>query len=33
MAENKSNKLQYFEGALSKSPTNFGHTTLKEQQN
>jgi hypothetical protein len=31
MAENKSNK-QYFERALSKSLTNFGHTTLKEQQ-
>ena len=30
MAENKSNK-QYFERALSKSLTNFGHTTLKEQ--
>jgi hypothetical protein len=32
MAENKSNK-QYFERALSKSLTKFGHTTLKEQQN
>ena len=32
MAENKSNK-QYFERALSKSLTNLGHTTLKEQQN
>ena len=32
MAENKSNK-QYFERALSKSLTNFGHTTLKEQPN
>jgi hypothetical protein len=32
MAKNKSNK-QYFETALSKSLTNFGHTTLKEQQN
>jgi hypothetical protein len=31
MAENKSNK-QYFERALSKSLTNFGHTTLKERQ-
>ena len=30
-AENKSNK-QYFERALSKSLTKFGHTTLKEQQ-
>jgi hypothetical protein len=29
MAENKSNK-QYFERALSKSLTNFGHTTQKE---
>jgi hypothetical protein len=32
MAENKSTK-QYFERALSKSLTKFGHTTLKEQQN
>ena len=32
MAENKSNK-QYFERALSKSLTNFGHTALKEQPN
>jgi hypothetical protein len=32
MTENKSNK-QYFERALSKSLTNFGHTTLKEQPN
>jgi hypothetical protein len=32
MAENKSNK-QYFEMALSKSLTNFGHTTLKELPN
>jgi hypothetical protein len=32
MAENKSNK-QYFERALSKSLTKFGHATLKEQQN
>jgi hypothetical protein len=32
MAENKSNK-QYFERALSKSLTNFGHTTLKEEPN
>jgi hypothetical protein len=32
MAENKSNK-QYIERALSKSLTNFGHTTLKEQPN
>jgi hypothetical protein len=32
MAENKSNK-QYFERALSKSLTKFGHKTLKEQQN
>jgi hypothetical protein len=31
MAENKSN-TQYFERALSKSLTKFGHTTLKEQQ-
>jgi hypothetical protein len=31
MAENKSN-IQYFERALSKSLTKFGHTTLKEQQ-
>jgi hypothetical protein len=31
MAENKSNS-QYFERALSKSLTKFGHTTLKEQQ-
>jgi type III secretory pathway component EscR len=31
MAENKSNK-QYFERAFSKSLTNFGHTTLKEQR-
>ena len=31
MAENKSNK-QYFERALSKSLTKFGHTTLKEHQ-
>jgi hypothetical protein len=30
MAENQSNK-QYFERALSKSLTNFGDTTLKEQ--
>jgi hypothetical protein len=30
MAENKSNK-QYFERALSKSLSNFGQTTLKEQ--
>jgi hypothetical protein len=29
---NKSNK-QYFERALSKSLTKFGHMTLKEQQN
>jgi hypothetical protein len=29
MAENKSNK-QYFERALLKSLTNFGHTTLKQ---
>jgi hypothetical protein len=32
MVENKSNK-RYFERALSKSLTNFGHTTLKEQPN
>jgi hypothetical protein len=31
MAENKSN-TQYFERALSKSLTKFGHTMLKEQQ-
>jgi ATP-dependent DNA helicase RecQ len=31
MAENKSN-TQYFERALSKSLSKFGHTTLKEQQ-
>jgi superfamily II DNA helicase RecQ len=31
MAENKSNR-QYFERALLKSLTKFGHTTLKEQQ-
>jgi hypothetical protein len=31
MAENKSN-TPYFERALSKSLTKFGHTTLKEQQ-
>jgi superfamily II DNA helicase RecQ len=31
MAENKSNK-QYFERALSKSLTKFGHTKLKEHQ-
>ena len=32
MAENISNK-HYFERALSKSLTNFGHTTAKEQPN
>jgi hypothetical protein len=32
MAQNKSNK-QYFERALSKSLTHFGHATLKEQLN
>jgi superfamily II DNA helicase RecQ len=31
MAENKSS-TQYFERALSKSLTKFGHTRLKEQQ-
>jgi hypothetical protein len=31
MAKNKSN-TQYFERALSKPLTKFGHTTLKEQQ-
>jgi hypothetical protein len=33
--KNSSVKLnkQYFERALSKSLTKFGHTTLKEQQN
>jgi hypothetical protein len=31
MAENKSN-TKYFERALSKSWTKFGHTMLKEQQ-